>query len=92
MDVEFVVPVSHNKTRLELYFYHRANDKPEEAEQKMKQLKQTSGIVVQEDIDLCHAVQRNLEAGVYSKGVLSHEMENGVYSFQQEYRKWMSKL
>lgn len=31
-----------------------------------------------EDFDLCEATQRGLEAGVYSKGILHPDNENGV--------------
>jgi len=89
MDVELIIPLSYNKTRLELYYFYNSKQSREAAEENMRKLKETSDIVVREDIDLCHAVQRNLEAGVYNRGVLSNEMENGVYGFQQEYRRWM---
>lgn len=38
--------------------------------------------VTREDVEICEAVQRNLEAGVYDRGRLSPRHENGVHYFQ----------
>ncbi|MBX3503917.1 MAG: aromatic ring-hydroxylating dioxygenase subunit alpha [Parvibaculum sp.] len=39
-------------------------------------------MVAKEDIDICNAVQKNLEAGIYDRGRLSGVHENGVIQFQ----------
>jgi choline monooxygenase len=40
-------------------------------------------MVAKEDLDICHAVQANLEAGIYDRGRLSSIHENGVIQFQE---------
>lgn len=39
-------------------------------------------MVAKEDIDICKAVQKNLETGIYDRGRLSGVHENGVIQFQ----------
>jgi choline monooxygenase len=40
-------------------------------------------MVAKEDIDICNAVQKNLEAGIYDRGRLSSVHEGGVIQFQE---------
>ena len=42
-----------------------------------------SGMTLDEDKAICEAVQRNLDSGVYTTGVLSPRHEQGVAAFQR---------
>ena len=42
---------------------------------------------MREDLAICEAVQRNLEAGVYRAGVISAEREPGTAFFQRLVRE-----
>jgi hypothetical protein len=91
MDAEIMIPMGHNKTRLELHYFYDPNVEHDVAMKNMDDLIKTSYEVIGEDVALVEAVQKNLDAGVYKAGVLSREKENGVWSWQQEYRRWMAK-
>jgi len=63
--VEHMRPLGHNRTRLDyLYFYDPATS-------DMEAVLETSDGLTLEDKVICEAVQRNLDAGVYTSGVLS---------------------
>ncbi|MEL6342923.1 MAG: SRPBCC family protein [Myxococcota bacterium] len=51
--------------------------------QEMEESIALSGAVTAEDVQICEAVQRNLDAGVYDTGRLSPRHENGVAAFQR---------
>jgi choline monooxygenase len=89
MDVEMILPLGHDKTLLELYYYTHSSQDADTAAKSVKDLIETSKIVVGEDIQLVEAVQRNLDAGIYQRGVLCKEKENGVFDFKNEYHLWM---
>jgi len=72
------VPVSAHETRLEYDVYKHNSVGMEELKDFMKFYEQ----VEQEDYDLCEATQRGLEAGIYSKGTLHPNKENGVLYYQ----------
>jgi hypothetical protein len=59
-------------SRMEFDYYHEGTD--EEFEKYFNFVRQ----VAIEDFELCEGAQRNLEAGVYSQGVLNPEKERGV--------------
>ena len=46
-----------------------------------------SQTVMREDLAICEAVQRNLEAGIYQSGRLSAEREPGTLFFQSLVRQ-----
>ena len=74
MNIERFVPLSPTTTRVSYsYFFAGA---AHEAVVAM------STTVLEEDRRICEAVQRNLEAGVYTAGVLSPRHERGVDAFQ----------
>ncbi len=76
MMVEHMRPIGHGKTRLDyLYFYD-----PQTAD--MEAVLAASNQLTAEDVEICEAVQRNLDAGVYDTGVLSPRHEDGVAWFQ----------
>lgn len=44
-----------------------------------------------EDFDLCEATQKNLEQGIYEKGSLHPDRENGVVFYQGEVRRMLEE-
>lgn len=89
MDVEVMTPISPTVTQLELHYYSKIGQDAQSAEKQLQELVETSKVIVGEDISLCEAVQKNLEAGIYQRGVLCKERENGVHDFKIEYLKLM---
>ena len=79
--MERVVPVGLGSTRLIFDFYL----KPEIAADAgaTQRFLSTSGTVASEDKWICERVQTNIDAGVYSAGVLSPKHEAGVAWFQK---------
>jgi len=76
--VEHMRPLGHNRTRLDyLYFFDPATA-------DMAAVLETSDGLTFEDKEICEAVQRNLDAGVYEVGVLSPRHEDAVAWFQSQ--------
>lgn len=76
--VEHMRPLGHNRTRLDyLYFYDPATS-------DMEAVLETSDGLTLEDKVICEAVQRNLDAGVYTSGVLSPRHEGALAWFQSK--------
>ncbi|CAN5499964.1 N/A [soil metagenome] len=79
--VEHMRPVGHDRTRLDyLYFYD-----PQTAD--MEAVLGASNTITAEDVEICEAVQKNLNAGAYEVGVLSPRHEDGVAWFQTQLAK-----
>jgi choline monooxygenase len=86
--MERMWPLGPDRTRLDyLYFFA-----PEVPEAKIARTVETSEITTGEDIRICEAVQRNLEAGVYDTGRLSPKHEMGVAWFQAEVKAALGNL
>ena len=74
--VEHMRPIGHDRTRLDyLYFY-------DPGAVDMDSVLEVSDGLTLEDKEICEAVQRNLNAGVYKTGVLSPRHEDAVAWFQ----------
>jgi choline monooxygenase len=81
MNIERMVPIGPNRTRLIYnFFFH---DISAEAEPRIAAAMAAALQVTQEDVRICEAVQRNLDAGLYDTGRLSPAQENGVWYFQK---------
>jgi choline monooxygenase len=78
--MERMWPVGVDRTRLDYLFLF--DDDADEADID-RQIAQ-SIVTTEEDIDICEAVQRNLDAGVYQIGRLSPKHEQGVAWFQKQ--------
>ncbi|GME72500.1 unnamed protein product [Ambrosiozyma monospora] len=78
------IPVSGNKTRMEFEYYFNGSD--EDYEEYFKFARQ----VALEDIWLCEAAQKNLDMGLYPKGVLNPDAENGVVYYQKLLKQKMT--
>jgi len=50
-----------------------------------------SRTILEEDRAICEAVQRNLEAGRYTQGLLSPRHERGVAAFQDWVRESLGR-
>jgi choline monooxygenase len=83
MNVERFVPVGPRHTHV-IYDYFFADP---DATERNKEVERIGVSILDEDRAICDAVQRNLEAGVYSAGVLSPRHENGVAAFQEWVRE-----
>jgi choline monooxygenase len=78
MNVERIIPVSVNHTQV-VYDYFLADPNPESIDAMVEM----SNVVLDEDQAICEMVQRNLDAGVYSRGRLSPKHEGAVAWFQR---------
>jgi hypothetical protein len=68
------VPIDATTTRMEYDVFKRKSMSMDDLRKFMVFYE----AVEQEDFDLCSATQISLNAGVYSKGILHPERENGV--------------
>ncbi len=74
-----VNPRSANETVLE-YAIRFRKDLPNEKRQEFMDF---INCLTLEDIAMCEAVQKNMEAGVYTHGYLHPKRENGVIYFHE---------
>jgi choline monooxygenase len=81
--MERMGPLGHARTRLDYLFLFHADV----SEDAMRREIEASVVTTREDIAICEAVQRNLDAGIYRTGVLSPKHEKSVGWFQAEIRK-----
>jgi choline monooxygenase len=88
MSVERMLPTGPRSMRIEYLFFFRDLGESGRAgrEAALAMCRQVTG----EDKALCEAVQRNLEAGIYTRGRLSPRHEAGVFAFQQHVRAALS--
>ncbi len=78
--MERMWPLDYQHTRLD-YLYLFAEDA---SEAEIARQVQQSLVTTAEDIFICEAVQRNLDAGIYDTGRLSPRHESGIAWFQRE--------
>jgi choline monooxygenase len=76
MNLELFVPLGPNATRVQYRYFSRDGTLDEEVSRLSK-------LLLMEDAAICEAVQRNLDAGIYDRGVLSPHHEQGVALFQR---------
>jgi choline monooxygenase len=77
--MERIWPEGVDRTRLDYLFLFTEDADEAEIERQIHQ----SVVTTQEDIEICEAVQRNLDAGIYQTGRLSPKHEQGVAWFQK---------
>ena len=76
MNVERFVPLGPTRTRIVYhYFFGGGREDKESVDMSM--------LLLEEDAEICEAVQRNLESGVYDSGRLSPRHERGVARLQE---------
>lgn len=80
LQVNLVVPLSHEKTLTIFEWYYRDANSPAVRE-RMQRAVEFSHQVQKEDIHLCEAVQRGLRSSTYDRGRYSVKRENGVHHF-----------
>jgi choline monooxygenase len=76
MNLEQFVPLTDSTTRVSYRYYSKDGTLDEE-------VSRISKLLLFEDAAICEAVQRNLDAGIYERGVLSSKHEQGVALFQR---------
>lgn len=81
MNVAQLEPTGPRSMRLTYRYFVKDLDPAKQAERDA--LIDWAYMVAKEDIDICIAVQKNLEAGIYDRGRLSPVHENGVIQFQE---------
>ena len=80
LQVNLVVPLSHEKTLTIFEWYYRDANSPA-VRDRMQRAVEFSHQVQNEDIHLCEAVQRGLRSATYDRGRYSVKRENGVHHF-----------
>ena len=80
-NLERVVPLDAHRVRLVRWFWFREDGSMTRDEMDSAVAESTS--VMREDLAICEAVQRNLEAGVYQSGRLSPTAECGTLYIQR---------
>jgi len=78
--MERIWPIDMNHTRLDYLFLFSVDADEADIDRQIAQ----SIVTTKEDLEICEAVQRNLDAGIYRAGRLSPKHERGVAWFQSE--------
>jgi len=89
-NVESVIPMAHNRVKLIRWFWVDA-EQAKDRDIDPEKMREASEIVMQEDMEICGLVQRNLDAGIYQSGHLSPREEVGTIYFQQLVRSALEK-
>ena len=76
MNLEQFIPLGPSVTRVAYRYFSRDGTLDEEVSRLSK-------LLFTEDAQICEAVQRNLDAGIYERGMLSARHEQGVALFQR---------
>jgi choline monooxygenase len=82
-NLERIIPLGPRRLRLVRWFWFPAG----EGQEKASPVLEAGRLVMQEDLGMCEAVQRNLEAGVYETGRLSPLAEPGTIFLQRLVRQ-----
>jgi phenylpropionate dioxygenase-like ring-hydroxylating dioxygenase large terminal subunit len=85
-NVESVFPLTHNQVKLTRWFWVDA-DQAAKRNIDPVTMRAASEQVMEEDMEICGLVQRNLDAGIYQSGHLSPREEVGTIYFQQLVRR-----
>ena len=80
MNMERFIPLGPTRTRIVYQYFFRGLDADSQHDRDSST--RMSAELLDEDRDICEAVQRNLEAGAYQTGRLSPRHEQGVAAFQ----------
>lgn len=81
--MERMWPLSVDRMRLDYLFLFSEDADEAEIERQIA----ASLVTTREDVEICEAVQRNLNAGIYDTGRLSPKHEQGVAWFQEQVRR-----
>ncbi len=79
MNLEQFLPLGTSRTRVAYRYFSLDGTLDEEVSRLSK-------LLLLEDASICESVQRNLDAGIYDRGVLSPRHERGVELFQRLHR------
>ena len=81
MQTNVVIPLGHDRCRVEFEWYAASPPANADADAEWTKLLAFSDEIQDEDIEVCEAVQRNLRSRVYDRGRYSAKRENGVHHF-----------
>jgi choline monooxygenase len=81
MNVEQILPLGADRTIVAYDFFFRDPDAPE-----IEETVKLSAVTLDQDQQICEAVQRSLDAGLYRSGPLSPKHEAGLGWFQDRLR------
>ncbi len=87
-NLEQITPLGPDRLRLRHWFWFPKTDVEERAD-ACRQIVEDWRLTMGEDIGICKAVQRNLEAGIYNTGRLSPDKEPGTIYYQSLAREAM---
>ena len=82
-NIERVLPKAPVKTEIHRWFWFM----PEVHKTQRQETVEFSNVVMDEDMEICFQVQRNLAGGIYKQGLLSKEREPGTVFFQSLVRE-----
>ena len=86
MNVERILPAGPDRTQITYSFFFTDAD-----DATIAATAAVSNTTLAEDRAICEAVQRNLDAGVYTTGRLSPKHEAGVFQFHELLREALSR-
>jgi choline monooxygenase len=82
IQVNIIVPLSHEKTLTIFEWYFHNSDSEKVRERAAKAIAFSDTVQV-EDMHICEAVQRGLQSSTYHRGRYSVKRENGVHHFHR---------
>ena len=83
VNIERILPISERETEIQYWYFFNEDLSNAAREDSIK----FSGLVTEEDIRLCEAVQKIMQAGFHTPGPLSPRHENGIIAFQSWVRR-----
>jgi choline monooxygenase len=90
LQTNLILPIGQRKTRI-LFDYYYSDIHSAKTQKLIKQDREFSDEVQQEDITICEQVQTGLDSGSYQTGPLCMKRESGVLHFQNLIRKIISE-
>jgi choline monooxygenase len=88
LQINVVVPLSHDRTKV-IFEWFYSEDAPPESWDRLNDSIEFSDEIQREDAEICDAVWRNMQVGVYTQGRFCAQRENGVHHFQSLYSEFI---
>jgi choline monooxygenase len=82
LDTNWVVPLSHDTTRVVFDFYFRETEGADAAAFIERSIA-ASHRVQEEDVQICESVQRGLGSPAYDRGIYAPKIELAAYQFHR---------
>jgi choline monooxygenase len=80
LDTNYVVPLTHDTTRVVFDFFFRDTESPE-AREFIERSLAASHRVQEEDVQICESVQKGLGSPAYDRGIYAPKIETAAYHF-----------